>query len=179
MGNTFPKGMMLGRTKTSHSGRQHLAGDVSRDRSECRVWDMSQPGVHKRAGGDGGGKGSQTYKLMPTMRKKKVLLIRRVVLLVLYCVVLIGGLGYFQPPSGDIRGWASCAIVIGPILILAGTSDGCCVRSAPPLALWTGDGSEALEHAPLLSNGQASAEPAPGTAAAEEAALVKEYQEYV
>ena len=83
------------------------------------------------------------------VRRKRTAVIKRVLYLTIFLVVLVGGLGYFQPPSTEIRGWASCAIVMGPLAILAATRDGCCERPPPPIAMWTEGCEQKQKYSPI------------------------------
>ena len=109
------------------------------------------------------------------VRRKRTAVIKRVLYLTIFLVVLVGGLGYFQPPSTEIRGWASCAIVMGPLAILAATRDGCCERPPPPIAMWT-EGCEQrhIANQPLLDKYASG-----GDVLAQPVGAFRGYQEYV
>ena len=109
------------------------------------------------------------------VRRKRIAVIKRILFLTVFLVVLVGGLGYFQPPSADIRGWASCAIVMVPLAILAATRDGCCERPPPPIAMWT-EGCEQthIANQPLLDKYASG-----GDVLAQPVGAFRGYQEYV
>ena len=110
------------------------------------------------------------------VRRKRIAVIKRILFLTIFLVVLVGGLGYFQPPSADIRGWASCAIVIGPLAILAATNDGCCERAPPPIAMWTEGCEHQVDQLPLLEKSEFGTHMDP---LARQPGAFRGYQEYV